>query len=198
MIYENRIKKIKDSLKKYPYFEILGKGKRGEVYKISNGLVVKIKKDDSDAIDNIKNEYDILMKLKIYDYFPKPVYFDKKLDYLIREFVDGVLIDKIIDKQIFIKALKMCRILDKEKINQTEMTNPYKHIFVNKKNIKMIDFERARISNNPKNVTQFLQYIYKKFGIRNDSIKNLAKKYKDNPTDSNFRAIIKILKELII
>ena len=88
-------------------------------------------------------------------------------------------------ENVFLQLLK----LDELKINKFELTNPYKHIIVNKKDLPvMIDFERARFTEQPKNITQFLQYISsnnikqilqkKKIIINKDKVKELSKKYK--------------------
>ncbi|MDD4353756.1 MAG: hypothetical protein PHN56_04840 [Candidatus Nanoarchaeia archaeon] len=197
MIYEERLKEIKNYLKNYPFFEFIGKGKRGEVYKINENLVIKIQRDDSQSIDSIKNEFEILKKLEKYDYFPKTVEYNENLKFVIREYVKGKTIDNTLDKKLFIKALHLARVLDLEKINQQELNNPYKHIYFYKNKIMMIDFERARITTNPKNVTQFVQYLCSKFNINYKKIIDLMKKYKKDNSENNFKNIIKILKELM-
>ena len=72
MINQNRLRKIRQSLKKYSLFDHLGTGKRGVVYKISKDLIVKIERDDIKTFNVIKNEYTILKKISKYKYFPKP------------------------------------------------------------------------------------------------------------------------------
>jgi putative serine/threonine protein kinase len=197
MINEKRFEKIKKFLKNYPFFEFLAKGKRGEIYKISDDLIVKIERDDSFSKNSIKNEYFMLKKLEKYDYFPKTILYNNSLKLLIREYVKGNTIDKSLNKKLFIKSLMLSRILDLEKLNQQELTNPYKHIFFYKNKVMMIDFERAKISNNPKNVTQFSQYFCKRFNIDYKKIIPIMKKYKRNSSELNFKSIIKVLKELM-
>ncbi len=91
-------------------------------------------------------------------------------------------------------------LLDSLGINKLEMTHPTKHIIVKteKSNSKkndwifkplLIDFERARFSKNPKNLTQFISYITSKkmigllegsgLKINKDALIKLVKKYKD-------------------
>lgn len=197
MINEKRLEKIKNCLKDYPFFEFLAKGTRGEVYKLSDDFIVKIERDDIEAINSIKNEYDILKKLEKYDYFPKSILYNENLRFLVREFVKGKTIDTSLDKKLFIKALMLSRVLDLEKINQQELNNPYKHIFFYKNKVMMIDFEKAKITVNPKNVTQFTQYLCKRFNIDYKKIINTMKNYKKNSSEINFKSIIKILKELM-
>jgi len=197
MIDEKRLALIKKRLKNYPAFEFLAKGKRGEVYKLSRDLVAKIERDDISAKDTAKNEYEILKKLEKYPYFPKPEFYDKDLRFLVREYVKGENIDKTLDKAIFFEVLKLARALDIEMINQQELTNPYKHIFFFKKKVMMIDFEKARISKKPKNVTQFSQYIFARFKINPKLIEVKLRKYKKSNSGKDFETIIKVLKELM-
>ena len=69
------------------------------------------------------------------------------------------------------------------------MTNPYKHIIIDKNNNPvLIDFERCRYTEQPKNVTQFLQYLTsgnvetifkkKKIKINKAKVMQLSKIYK--------------------
>ncbi|MDD2678559.1 MAG: hypothetical protein PHT91_01700 [Candidatus Nanoarchaeia archaeon] len=196
MIKESRMKAIKKSLKNYPRFEFLGKGKRGEVYRISESLAVKIEKDDIQAKNTAKNEHEILKKLQPSKYFPKTLLFNEKLRFLIREYVKGNPISKTKDKRAFLGALNLARELDLKGINQQEMNNPYKHIFILKNKPKMIDFEKARISKKPKNVTQFCQYFCKKYKISPKKIMKASIAYKKTYSEKDFKALIKILKEL--
>jgi putative serine/threonine protein kinase len=115
----------------------------------------------------------------------------------VRDYVKGKTIDNSSDKKLFIKSLLMSRVLDLEKINQKELNNPYKHIFFHKRKVMMIDFERAKITNNPKNVTQFTQYICQRFNIDYRKIIPFMVIYKKNNSENNFKNIIKILKELM-
>jgi putative serine/threonine protein kinase len=197
MIDEKRLEKIKECLKGYDFFEFIARGKRGEVYRISNTLIAKIQRDDTDAVNSIKNEYDTLKKLEKYDFFPKAKLCNEELKFIIMDYVKGKTIGSSLDKKLFIKTLSLARALDMEKINQQELTNPYKHIYFYEGKAKMIDFERARFSNNPKNVTQFAQYLCKRFGIGYKKITPLMIEYKKNNSENCFKKIIKILKELM-
>ncbi|VVB74230.1 Uncharacterised protein [Candidatus Tiddalikarchaeum anstoanum] len=191
MINPKRFEQIKNQLeKKYPLFEFLGTGMRSEVYRLNKNLVVKIERDDTDSKDRIKNEYDTLNILKKYKYFPKPFDYNPKLKYLIRDYVGGDLIKDVFDKEIFINCLKLCRCLDTEGINQSELNNPYKHIFIAKDKIMMIDFERARKMKNPHNVSQFIAYIMKKYRIKDDILINLVKEYKKKYDEASFKRIL--------
>ncbi|PIU62077.1 hypothetical protein COX58_00145 [archaeon CG_4_10_14_0_2_um_filter_Archaea_38_6] len=197
MIERARLEKIKKlMLKEHDFFEFLARGRRGFVYKIMPDLIVKVERDDIGSQGSIENEYNMLEQLKDYDYFPKIIKYNKSLRFLVREFVKGDLIEKYLHEQsIILECLKMCRILDIKGINQGELTNPFKHIFVNNGKIMMIDFERAKPANNPKNVSQFVQYL-----IRNKAVKKSAelisavKKYKNSCSDKIFNDLFLFVK----
>ncbi|MFA5333061.1 MAG: hypothetical protein WC376_01035 [Candidatus Nanoarchaeia archaeon] len=197
MIDEKRLGKIKACLKNYPLFLFLAKGTRGEVYKISEALIVKIQRDDSAATDSVKNEYNVLKKLEEYEFFPKALVYNDELKFLVREYVKGKTIDASLDKKLFLKTLRLSRALDLKGINQKELNNPYKHVFFCKNKVMMIDFERAKITIKPKNVTQFTQYLCKRFKIDYKKIMPLMKNYKSSNSENDFKSIIKILKELM-
>jgi predicted Ser/Thr protein kinase len=83
-------------------------------------------------------------------------------------------------------------------INKTELTNPYKDIIIDENNfVVLIDFERCKKTEKPKNITQFLQYLIKKSSelekkkilVDKNKLFLLGKDYKLNPSDKNFRRI---------
>jgi len=180
---------------------LLAKGHRGKIYlftKKSKKYIRKVSLDSSTAQGNIENEAKFNKLLNKYNIAPKFVCYDEKTNSFIREYVAGENIDdyflehnkkQIINilEKVFMQLLK----LDELGINKFELTNPYKHIIVDKNNAPvMIDFERCRYTEQPKNITQFLQYISsnnikiilqkKKIIINKDKIKELSKKYKQN------------------
>lgn len=173
---------------------LLAHGHRGKVY-VSGKNIIKVALKKSKASGNIENEAKFNKLLNKNKIGPKFISYDKKKDSLIREFIDGERIDDYlinhnkneiisIIKQVFQQLLKM----DELGINKFEMTNPYKHIIIRKNVPYLIDFERCRFTEQPKNVTQFLQYltsgniaaIFKKKKIKIDKNKvvQLSKDYK--------------------
>ena len=101
-------------------------------------------------------------------------------------------IQKILRIQLILKQiLKQCYELDKLKINKKELTNPYKHILIKNKKSKMIDFERCYETDNPKNVTQFCEYLMRKKIINRKNLTPLLKNYKKNKTKKNFEKILR-------
>lgn len=186
--------------------EVYAKGKRGIIYK-KGDVCIKVKNPRS-AVDTLKNEakyLKILNKKRIGPKFIK--YEDKKL---YRKFIEGVTIKEFLEKendkkkiiQVLKQILKQCREMDLLRINKEELTNPYKDILITKKSKAiMIDFERCKQVEKPKNVTQFLQYIARNKEVlekknimidKNELIK-LGKRYKENPDKKNFKKIIRFI-----
>ncbi len=186
--------------------EYLAKGKRSIVYKgLFKGKESVLKIANKNAPFGImKNEAKWLKKLEKYAISPRLYKAGK--DYIICEFVKG---KRIVDwmeehnKKEIKKALKrillQCRILDRLKVNKKEMQRPVKHIIIGR-TIKMIDFERCRETEHPKNVTQFCQFLTSKNvrvilepkGIRIDKEKliTLLKEYKREQDEKNFKRVI--------
>ncbi len=168
--------------------ERFAKGWRGIVYTgFYKGKKVAVKEGRT-----VKNEWKWLKKLNRYGIGPKIIGFDGRLVY---EFVEGERFVDFIKKnnrnkinKIIKVILRKMRKMDKLKINKEEMHNPVKHIFVGKK-IKMIDFERCRESEKPKNVTQFCQFLMRKRLVSKRVIKVL-KEYKKDYNEKNFKKIL--------
>ncbi|MCX6711991.1 MAG: hypothetical protein NT139_03075 [Candidatus Woesearchaeota archaeon] len=181
--------------------EYFAEGKRGKIYiGYIKGKMVAIKKEKRN-LNRINNEIKFLKILNEYNIGPRLINYSK--DYMIYEFVEGIRIldylknvSKREKNRIIKNVLLQCRTLDKLNIDKYEMNNPYKHILIGKQ-IKMIDFERCKFVEKPKNVTQFCQFIVsKKVGLkvnRNKFIK-ILKNYKNNQTDTNFEKILNYLK----
>jgi len=173
-----------------------------------NEVVVKTKNPESKAINRIENEIGWLKKLNKNDIGPKLLIAHK--DFFIYKYIEGKFIADCIKesnkneiKNILKKIFNQMFILDKLKIDKEEMHHPLKHIIISENKPYLIDFERAHYSHNPKNVTQFCQFIInsqaagilkqKKMNIQRDKIIELAKIYKNHQNRTNFEKIIKIL-----
>jgi len=185
------------------------RGKRSIVYigifQGKKAIMKVIRK--SAPLNAIKNEAKWLKKLEKYKIGPK--LYKSGENYIICEFLDGELIipwlkkhNKKEIKDIIKKILKQCRQLDKLNVNKKELQRPVKHIIINK-NPKMIDFERCKETRNPKNVTQFCQFLTssnienilkeKNIIIPKKKIIPILKKYKKEQNEKNFRNILKFL-----
>lgn len=148
----------------------LAEGKRGIAYlaKLRNKkVVIKIKREDSRALNSIKNEVYWLKRLNKHNMGPKLI--DYGENYLVIGYIKGKRFidyfketkDKKKLNKIIINIFNQCYMMDKLKVNKYEMHNPYKHIIIQKGRPVMIDFERCRKTNKPKNITQFCQFLLK-------------------------------------
>jgi len=178
------------------------KGWRSIVYlDKSKGLIKKI--SNGRVLNRIENEVNWLNKLNKIGIGPKLISYGD--NYLIIKFVNGVLIGDYINNESSVRIeklikeiLEQCYKLDKMNVDKEEMTNPYKHIIVGKK-VVMIDFERARFSLKPHNITGFCQYLTSKkiysvlckkgLGFDKNKLKEILKKYKRNYSWKDFKKI---------
>jgi putative serine/threonine protein kinase len=190
--------------------KFLGKGKRSIVYLgfIKNKKVtIKCKRPDTKARGRIKNEADWLKVLNKYGVGPKFIALGK--DYLIYEFVEGEEIIDWIKKSNKIKVKKIlkdiflqCRTLDELKVTKGELHRPIKHILIKDKP-RMIDFERCKPADKPKNVTQFAQFLMrdniynllksKDFKFDKKELIKTLKLYKKDYSKKNFKKILSFL-----
>nr|MBA4404714.1 hypothetical protein [Nanoarchaeum sp.] len=186
-----------EKLKNVQYF---AKGKRSIVYTgeyNKTKVAIKTKSPESKAVDRLANEANYLRLLNKHKIGPKLITSGK--DYIIYKFVQGELFIDYIkrnkDFEIIKKILEQCRTLDKLKINKLEFTHPIKHIFIEKNKITIIDFERCYKTNNPKNVTQFCQFLINSdiFNLKNEKFKEILIKYKKDQNNKNFKEILKII-----
>lgn len=167
------------------------KGKRGRVFRDTwKGKEVIVKKAREYSI---LNEVKWLKVLNEYGIGPKLYYSGKK--YFVCEYLNGVPIKDYTGnlKRVFIDVLKQCRVMDKLRVNKLEMHNPFKHVIIKGKDIRLIDFERCKITENPKNVTQFVQYICKKSSLGFGDVKPYLKEYKEEMGDSSFNKLLKFI-----
>ena len=173
------------------------KGRRGIVsVDYINGLkvAVKTKRPESQAVNALKNEANWLKILNKHRIGPKLISF--KDGKLITEFIDGELFDNLIrknkDKNLIKEIFNQCYIMDKLNVNKFEMHNPVKHIIITKENKPiMIDFERCKFTQKPKNVTQFCQYLLKfNFNVDRNKLEGLMKEYKKDYDRKVFDEIV--------
>ena len=187
----------------------LTKGHRGLLYiglYKNKKIAVKTKNPKSTAFGRIENEAKWLKILNKHKIGPKLLLIDK--DYFVYDYIGGNFIIDYIKKsnknnikKIIKKIFNQLFVLDKLKIDKEEMHRPLKHIIMSKNKPFLIDFERSRYSPNPKNVTQFCQFLInsrlnqilksKKMHINKQKIINLAKVYKNNKNKVNLDKILK-------
>ena len=186
------------------------RGNRGLLYKADlkkKKIVIKTKKPESKARGRIANEIQWIRVLNRHNIGPKLLFSGR--DYFAYEFVKGDFIIEFIknnNKENIIKTIKnifnQLYIMDSLKVDKEEMHRPLKHIITEKKPV-LIDFERCKITEKPKNVTQFCQFLMSKgteillkqkcIRLNKDKIINLAKAYKKEQTKENLSKIFSIL-----
>jgi len=198
--------KIKKSslLKKFNKLKItnssyLAKGKRGVVYHgiyKKKHVVIKMHNPKSNAFCTIDKEAKWMQFMNHLKIGPKFYYANKEL--VISEFIDGELIlnyfknnSRQKTKKVILSLIKQMHLLDNKGIEKKEMCRPYKHIIVRKDKPVLIDFERTRYTENPQNLTQFLQFIVNPLKLNNKRIIVLSKQYKK---DYDIRPILKFLR----
>lgn len=186
--------------------QYFSRGKRGLIfvgkYK-GKKVAIKLKRKESLAVGRIKNEIFWLRKLNKYKIGPKVFIFSK--DFIVYEFVRGDFIVDFIEKnkkEKIKKAIKdvfsQCFVLDKLKVNKEEMHHPLKHVIVRNGKAILVDFERAHKAKKVQNVTQFVQFVCslkdllgkKGFRISVNELRNLAREYKSNTNERNFKNIL--------
>ncbi len=187
--------------------KFLAKGKRSYVYSgmfKGKKCAFKTQREDSDAQGTIKREFQVLKLLNKHGIGPKVYGFKEGM--LIMELIEGQRIldfleaaprDRIL--KVLDETLAQLRKLDVLGLEKGELVNPYKHILVTKKGVKLIDFERCVHRQEPKNITQFVTFLTgarasqlllaKKIFIRSEIAKQLSQRYKHNQSNSNFAAL---------
>ena len=146
---------------------LFAKGKRGHIYlEWDNGRNVIVKKKNPNSkTDTLSIEAKFLQIVNKYNIGPKIINFCG--EEIVMEFIKGDFILDFIEKNnkkdvmgVLLKIFEQMFILDKLGINKFEMTHPHKHIIVRKKEPILIDFERCRYSEKPKNISQYCPVSY--------------------------------------
>ncbi len=184
----------------------IAKGWHSEIYLTERGTVIKRFKEG--LYRNFEKEVRILKQLSNYDFVPKLFSFNNEKMEIEMEYIRGINLREFLRRErdrdkifnVIKKIFEICFILDKHKIQKEEMNNPEKHIIISDDRIVFIDFERAVEKNRPSNVTQFVEYLYKKkevlekFGIKlNEKSKVIEylKKYKKEYTKESLEDLLR-------
>lgn len=209
------------------------KGKRGIIFTGDlNGekVAIKFKRPDSEAPNSINNEINVLdyFHNEGLEFIPHLRFTGH--DYFVYDFIEGIFIGEFSNKStkkgiidVLIQVFDAMFALDTLGYNKLEMNHPHKHIlireerdsivdFENKKVkkgpkrfiVKLVDFERCKRTDKPKNVTQFVQYVTstnysprltkKKINVDSEKIRKLANSYKRKMSEENYKKIISELK----
>lgn len=182
-------------------------GNRGIVYKGMIGKTqvgIKVKKPTSSAIDRMVNEAYWLPRVNEIGIGPKYIFHSE--DMVVYEFVEGVYMKDWLPqassettKAMLLELLLQARKLDKLGVDKAEMLRPFKNLIIGKKPV-FIDFERMRRVLQPKNVTQFCQYLTsnhsldllldKGISIDSEALRSAAAAYKSDQSDENFKRLL--------
>ena len=195
----------------------LAKGKRGHAFlREEDGTTVLVKrKNPKSVVDTLANEAYFTNLLNGVGVGPAFISYDKESGELVREYVKGEEFRRWLPaagrgevKALLLSILKQCKAMDDLGVNKAEMTRPWKHIIVTpaQKGV-LIDFERCRETQLPKNVTQFCQFLCstslaaklknKKIIINNKKLLELAKIYKQNIKNNSQEENAKIFNEMV-
>jgi len=180
----------------------LDKGKRGLVYtgiyKQKTKVAIKIKNPKSTAAITILKEALALKKVNKWKIGPKVILATEQ--YIMYTFVDGLrILDtfKILSKKDIkhnIKQiLEQMHCLDSHHQEKGEMHHPTKHILIEKNHPVLIDFERMKYSERPRNFTQFCQFLTsgsfgavareRNISIDIEKVRMIAKSHKNEKKD---------------
>ncbi len=178
----------------------LAEGWRGIVYKgeiNSDLLTFKVPKNPS-FIPLIQKEGKILSLINQFNIGGRIKILGK--DFLAYSFIEGKHLNEVINennyKSLILQLFLQARMLDRLKISKDEFHRPYKNVLVDSKNrIYLIDFERAKFTDYPQNITQLVQFVItggNKFfkDIEKEKLIELAKLYKKNQDEKNFEKIL--------
>ena len=187
------------------------KGKRGLVYKgvyKRKSVVVKIQRPDAITLSTVQFEATWLKKLNLHHI--GPTLFFATEDFLVMELIEGYLFEEFLQTQQKKDILSMIKKLSRQMylfdslgVNKYEMNHPDKHIIIRKGNPIMIDFERCRYTEYPKNITQVAQFItatritllLEKKGIHVDKkgMQDAARVYKLNRNKKSYNKVISFI-----
>ena len=194
-------------IKAFKSIEFLAKGKRSEVYKAlykNQKVAIKLFKTQ-DSKKRAKKEANFILILNKENIGPKLIF--QENNYIVYKLIEGPRFidwlnqsDKKSTLKMISKILDVCYKIDKLGINKLELHNPKKHILIENNKPILIDFERCYFTDNPKNLTQFCQYLIskkiqyilksKKIKIKRVTLISVLKKYKVNK-NTNFKIILK-------
>ncbi len=147
----------------------LFEGNRAKIYLIDYyGKKAVLKKLRAGKPDTLKKEVQILRTLdrfapKIYEWGP---------GYIVMEYVDGISFKEAVKrdfKRSVRLALDACYYLDQKGVYHKELGRYHHLLFAKDLSwVKVIDFERAVVRSNPRNVLQFIGFYLRAFDLRKE------------------------------
>jgi len=188
----------------------LSKGRRGivSIAELDGNQVVIKESNPTASTNSIEHEARILRQVNAHGI--GPTFIRMEGNNMVSEFIAGQEILLWLasastpeTRRVLLDVLAQCRTLDLLGISKREMTRPYKHILIRDNKPVQIDFERARETKRPQNVTQCCQWISNsrmheiltRKGIRIDreKLRVLAKTYKERYDEQSYDAIASLV-----
>lgn len=174
-------------------------GKRGIIFTAryrGKKVAVKMVKRQSQSPGTIAMEARALIEVNRYNIGPKYLFHTPNA--LVYIFVEGKHLEDVVDspniKRICKKVFEQCYTLDQLGINKQEMTRPTKHALVKGNKITLIDFERARKTEDAHNVTQFCQFVSNHvMRERKQEWIAIAQEYAKTRNEKVFKQILRML-----
>lgn len=144
----------------------LARGKRGiaSTARLGRRLVLVKERNPRSVVDTVAQEARILARINAHGLGPRLIRHEPGR--LVREYVDGALIEAwtatatpALIRRVLAEFLDQCRTLDTIGIDKAELTRPFKHLLIRRGHPVQIDYDRARESQRPRNVTQACQFL---------------------------------------
>jgi putative serine/threonine protein kinase len=180
----------------YEIIEKIGEGNKGEVFKIKleNGKIAALKWLKNDLA---KKEFEFLKLLNGF-YAPKPIHLGRH--YFIMELIEGKPLKELINTKEYYETLKEALVgayeLDIRKINHSQLGRYY-HIIKTQESVKFLDFERAKITDNPRNFLQIIgYYLQRDKNFDKNTLNEVIKLYKIDKV-KGLELTIKVMDESI-
>lgn len=194
---------------------VLGKGSVGIVVaacRKTSRIAVKIRRVDADR-KGMKHEAEMLAKANALGIGPS--FIDSSENFLLMEFIDGMLLARWVVnlrgrgakkriRRVLRRILEQCLKLDQIGLDHGELSRAPKHIIVDPEDKPYIlDFETASTKRRTSNVTSICQYLFlgsqlartlrSKLGEINNVVLIAAlRNYRRGHTDQNFSEILEI------
>jgi len=194
---------------------VLGKGCVGIVvmaYRKNKRVAMKIRRVDADRI-KMQHEAEMLKKANTVNIGPKLLGVSD--DFLIMEFVEGVLLPEWINavkgrgtksrvQRVLRTVLEQSWSLDELGLDHGELSRAPKHIIINaNEEPRIVDFETASVNRKVSNLTSICQYLFigsqiaktiqKKIGkIDKTELMQALRNYKQTRTRESFEKILNV------
>jgi putative serine/threonine protein kinase len=190
---------------------VLGKGCVGIVtvaYRNEEKMALKIRRADADRSE-MQQEAQMLRKANSVNVGPKLL--DVSNNFLLMQFVDGILLPEWLEKnrkkglakKALREILEQCWRLDEAGLDHGELSHAPKHVIIDKNNVPFIvDFETASTNRKPSNVTSICQFLFISSSLAKkiaetlkvkgaNAIIEVLRRYKNDRTRENFEGILK-------